>query len=724
MNLSRPSNAQPETRAAAPAPDLSSLGSPSSTDSPSSTPADRGYLPALDGLRALAVAGVLLFHSRFSWARGGFLGVSTFFTLSGFLITRLLLSEGRATGTISLRRFYVRRLRRLMPAALCGVALAGVVTLAVGSPTRRSEFATDAVAAVNYVANWRFFLSADSYGALFNAPSTLLHYWSLSIEEQCYVVLPLLLLGLRRWIVGSPRRVALAVLGLVILLATVPQVLGFSSDRYYYGTDARAPELLIGALLACLATPQRLAAWGVGTRRLVLGILGVAIIGVGLLAWSTTTQSNSVLHHGGFLAHAVGTAILIASLAAGAGPVAWLLAWRPIVWIGKVSYGLYVYHWPLFQWLDEARMGLDGAELLAVRLAATFALTTVSFYVLEQPIRHRRGYARNFRPVWLGAPAVAAALTLAVVVTFGGVWSPPKAQDNAFANPTMGSGEERPDGLRVLLMGDSAATFLMPGLHEWERGASNVHSRSIAEVGCPLTPSARMRVFFNNGQPAVVPVRSQCDPFPALKRELATFAPQVVVIFYSMMETATRNVDGIKEPVALGDARYDQLALDRYTELSTVIQEAGASPLWLTVPGVEFGRNIPGFDVAGADVNDPARLRRFNALVDATVAKTGGHKVDLALWVARRWTDSEELERRPDGVHFTPAAAAEVVLGIVAPWIWKVAPADVKPLPGDAGVLPTTDPVPGGAYELGPGAAGNAPGSSVSAAGLSTAGGN
>ena len=206
------------------------------------------YLPALDGIRGLSVAAVLVFHGGLGWASGGFLGVSTFFTLSGFLITSLLLDEYQMTGRIALLEFWTRRFRRLMPAALLtlsGVALYGAL---LANPQQLWRLRADSLSSLFYFANWQFMFSGRAYEELFVRPSPVQHFWSLSIEEQFYLAFPLLFLAICRWAGGSRARLggALAALAAtsLVLTACLHQPEG-ASTRVYYGTDTRAAELLI-----------------------------------------------------------------------------------------------------------------------------------------------------------------------------------------------------------------------------------------------------------------------------------------------------------------------------------------------------------------------------------------------------------------------------------------------------------------------------------------------
>jgi peptidoglycan/LPS O-acetylase OafA/YrhL len=211
------------------------------------------HLPALDGLRGLAVAAVLAFHGGWRLTSGGFLGVSTFFTLSGFLITARLVHEHTETDTINLRAFWGRRVRRLIPAAVLAVAL--VVALAASVvPAFRTNLIGDVTAALTEVANWRFWLAGRSYTALFRQPSPLLHFWSLAIEEQFYIVFPIIV-----WFVLVKLRRTRATLTTVVTIMTIVCALtslwaGVTGRHTlaYYGTPMRAAEILTGALLALL----------------------------------------------------------------------------------------------------------------------------------------------------------------------------------------------------------------------------------------------------------------------------------------------------------------------------------------------------------------------------------------------------------------------------------------------------------------------------------------
>ncbi|MGH3330445.1 MAG: acyltransferase family protein [Nocardioidaceae bacterium] len=370
----------------------------------------------LDGLRALAVTGVLLYHGGVSWADGGFLGVDLFFVLSGFLIMSLLLDEQRRTGRLDLMAFWGARARRLLPA----VALLLVVVLwvlpALGARWGQ-RVAGDAWAAAGYVSNWWFIGSDDSYVDQANGPSPLLHTWSLAIEEQWYVVLPLLLVLAFR--LGLSRRL----LTFALLLSTVGSAAmawwlhpaDADPSRAYFGTDTRVQALLVGSLAALLVGGS---VWHprdpVRSRRLSWLAVPGAVLLLGLAA--VANPEDDWLYAGGLLAVALACVLLVVGSAA-APPeshgLSSVLSSRPFVALGLISYGVYLWHWPVYLALDEQRTGLDGLLLLLLRVAVTVSAATASYLLVELPVR--RQVWRRWRRPYVGAPALAAVAGAVVV---------------------------------------------------------------------------------------------------------------------------------------------------------------------------------------------------------------------------------------------------------------------------------------------------------------------
>jgi len=411
----------------------------------------------------MAVAVVLAYHAQMPWVRGAFLGISQFFTLSGFLITSILLRTVQERGEIDLRRFWARRYRRLMPAAY--LTLAGVVVFGatVATEQQLDTLAGGIAAAAAQVANWYFVITDQSYVALFSAPSPVQHFWSLAIEEQFYLLLPLLLVLVHRY--ARSNRTATAVLAGGAVASTALMIVlfraGASLDRLYYGTDTRAAELLVGAVLATVLQVRPFEP-GPRARRLVAGLSIVAFATV-LWGWTAVAITDRLLWQGGFFVFALLTVVLVLDVLGGGGPVARGFALAPVAAMGRISYGLYLYHWPIFLWLTADRTGLDRWPLFGLRLSLTFAVAIASYHLLEMPIRERR---------WPATPGLFPRILVptAVLLVVGGVLVSQRTVDTDLA----GLGEQVGDApiaglqrssLRVLVVADAEG---QPFVHELE----------------------------------------------------------------------------------------------------------------------------------------------------------------------------------------------------------------------------------------------------------------
>jgi peptidoglycan/LPS O-acetylase OafA/YrhL len=347
------------------------------------------YRPGLDGLRALAVAGVFLYHARphsdgSPWLPGGFLGVDLFFVLSGYLITSLLLIEWEHHGRIVLLRFWGRRARRLFP-ALVVVVLAALILASLFARADLGRTRGDAFSSLFYFTNWHLIVANHSYFTLMGRPSLLQHFWSLAVEEQFYVVWPLLLVpGLiflgRRYL---PLLVAAGIAGSAALMWLLYNPYGDPS-RVYYGTDTRAFLLLMGIELA-LVWPyvERI------RRSLpLLELLGLAALGITFWLFLTMQDFDPAIYRGGDLAASFCFAVLIAAVAHPATQIGKALGVAPLRWVGERSYGIYLWHWPI---IALTRPGVDvswtGPGLIAAQAALTVLAAALSFRFVEQPIR-------------------------------------------------------------------------------------------------------------------------------------------------------------------------------------------------------------------------------------------------------------------------------------------------------------------------------------------------
>ncbi len=365
------------------------------------------YRPSLDGLRTLSMYLIVLYHAGVPWLRGSFIAVDLFFVLSGFLVTHVILAEIDRSGRLSLRDFYARRVRRLMPAAVVAVLGTTALFVLVAPVARRLDFIADAQAALLYVANWRYLITSNDYFAADGATSPFLHYWTLSIEEQFYVVFPLLVIVLlrvrRSWALpaGLAALFALSV-GAQIYWGIVDPI------HAYYGTDARAYQLLAGALLALAM--RHWSSDGVGTRT------GTMLATTGLVVFLALTPTSLVevpQSVRGFIAVAAILAMIYGLMVAERQPLGWLLSRPSIVYLGTITYATYLWHWPMVLVLDEILVVRPEVLAVLVAIIAT-ALAAMSNELLELPIRRSKALARRGWPVV--ASGVAACVVAAAIV--------------------------------------------------------------------------------------------------------------------------------------------------------------------------------------------------------------------------------------------------------------------------------------------------------------------
>jgi peptidoglycan/LPS O-acetylase OafA/YrhL len=406
-------------------------------------------LPGLDGLRAIAIIGVLLYHAGVAWLPGGFLGVDVFFVISGFLITSILISDRELAGRISFKEFYKRRARRLLPALIAMLAVTAAF-MAVFFPADLEQARGDIAAALGYFSNWWYVLHHRSYFVASGRPAPLQHLWSLAVEEQFYLLWPLVLgvlLTLRarlRWVVAVAMAGAVGSavwMGVLAMRGNVP--FDTDSSRVYFGSDTHASALLIGAAAAAITAglSQRRAFAGrdvVGVARSVrvmLDVVGLAALAA--ICWSMhlLSEFNPQMYRGGFVVVAALAVVVVVIASSGGGTLGALLDVAPLRWIGTRSYGLYLWHWPIFVY---TRPGLDlplhGWQALGVRLAMTVVVTEASYRLVEWPARRhflrerpqRRHFlrewpqvrpVRSFVPGWrVVAPVASSALAVVAVV--------------------------------------------------------------------------------------------------------------------------------------------------------------------------------------------------------------------------------------------------------------------------------------------------------------------
>ncbi|MCC5951150.1 MAG: acyltransferase [Acidimicrobiia bacterium] len=618
------------------------------------------YQPAFDGWRGVGVLAILCYHAEMTWARGTFLSLSGFFALSGYLITSLLLIEHQRTGRISLRSFWSRRARRLLPAAM--VTLVGIValTVAIGDAMQLRNLRADALSALGYVVNWRFIAGGQGYQDLFSNPSPVQHYWSLAVEEQFYLVLPLLAAGLLWWRRGSLRSLGVVLGALLVGSAALMWALaGEAGDRAYYGTDTRAAEFLTGALLAVLVS--RLPPLSSPRARRALGIAGAVALAATAVLWLSIDLDGTNTYPWAFLGAAGLTAVVI--VAAGYdGPVRRLLSFAPLRGLGLISYGIYLIHWPVFLWLTAERTGLAEAPLFALRLAVTVALALVSYYLVEQPIRTG---ARLVGPrALIAVPVATAVLAIGIVVATLDTGPAPleiadthEAIEMAAPPPTTPSTAEapgEPEPVRLLVVGDSVSYNLADGLLGGPASDEGLSVWKRAVPGCGLGRGGYKRLSYGEGE--VAEVCNQWDQY--WREDLATFDPDVVLISASPWDAIDRSLphlgDGWR---SFGDPAYDDWYAGELSAATEVLTSTGATVVWLTHPHVDLDTDFPE--------HEPARMARMNEILHTVADRSPlATVVDLDQWIARHAGGYANRDVRHDGIHYTEPGAQ-----MVAEWL-------------------------------------------------------
>jgi peptidoglycan/LPS O-acetylase OafA/YrhL/lysophospholipase L1-like esterase len=663
------------------------------------------YQPALDGVRALAVLAVLLFHGEVAGFGGGYLGVSVFFTLSGFLITSLLAAETEAKGSVGLGAFYSRRARRLLPASVLLVVLVMIASVVTDWFDAVADLRSHIIGSLLQVANWVFLANDGSYQELLQqaagAASPLEHYWSLAIEEQFYWLWPVAFVGL--WKLGRTPRGRLALLGTVTVVFVVmaPLIAAvWGSDAAYWASPARAAEILLGAFLALA-----LAGRTVPPRLWVLAPAALVILAVCVVTFPTAAGPA---YSGWLPAIGAVSALLLLGLQVDS-PVRAACAAAPLVWLGRISYGVYLFHWPIFVVMNNERTGIDGPALFALRLALTLGVAQVSFLFFEQPIRKASGF--GIRPTLIAAGGATAAVIVAAVIVVPGAdsdyWATPSEVVEAAAldtddaplvvtesattvvtaveqpsepEPPAGDGgvesvDTDPEAtsvdtttttstvpplpelsrpVRMIVAGDSTGEAYGNGVVSWAATSPDIAQAELnVERGCGFVRDGEYLLddeWFD--------VRDECSDWLArdLPDRVAETGADVVLMVTTSWDVLDRRWDGGDGFETETDEMRARLRFDFTRVTDALLAEGAGAVVWMKAP-------IPNplWFSRGTAQEQPARHAVLHEVMDEIAAANPGdvYVVDLLEYFDDvGYTDDVDL--RPDGVHVSPEAAQTI----------------------------------------------------------------
>lgn len=623
-----------------------------------------GYRPALDGLRAVAVLAVIGYHLDYKWLRGGFVGVDLFFVLSGYLITSLLLVEHERTGRIDFVAFWLRRAKRLLPAVLLLI-----IAIALYEATRASIFELtlrrgDLLWTLFYGSNWHFIASSQDYFAQFSEASPVRHTWSLAVEEQFYLAWPLIVGAvLSRTRDKYPRLIVVCGLGAILSAAVMALLYDRGNpSRAYYGTDARIHQPLLGALLAILSRGDLLQRF----RRFApsLSLVGAAII---LVAMRFLNDHDAIYWRGFSILLALGGTALIWGLeAAPTAPSARLLSLEPFRWTGKISYGLYLWHWPVTFAIRSAPVELamlpGSTGLNMTRLAATFGLAAASFYLVEQPIRSGRAWGIGHSSLRFAiATACATLLAAGITLKTTAVSEIDGPIENIPGCPTGFSPCVRHQGSRgapvVALIGDSIARSLDAAFAELSRKRDWTYILG-ATNGCRVTH------LLTSYDGVVRGMDRECyEMTPRLHQQVLGWHPSLIVAIdrWEIMDVADEN----GRVISRGTPSHLAVTERAVRKVSEELTSSGARLVFIELPPIlssECGRpaqssaSIPVCRVqTSADEQGPYNeiLRHVGRVVPrvSTISITDVLcPEEVCTWRVGG------LVPRFDGMHFTSAA--------------------------------------------------------------------
>lgn len=631
------------------------------TDDPPTRAAERpalAHVPALDGLRGLAVAAVLAFHA--GRLTGGWLGVDAFFVLSGYLITSLLLVDRMRLGRIRLRRFWARRVRRLGPALVITITATALLVAVRSDAHQRHRFRWDGLATLFEVMNWRSIAAASDYWSEWSAPSPLRHAWSLSIEEQVYVLWPLVVLIA---LALSDRARTIAVTAWIGAIASIIvmfrlEAIGADTNRLYLGTDTRVAAVLLGAAVAAHRIHLGPRRWH-ATRPVRIAVGTAAMLPL-LVLWIVLDGSDRSTYRGWLALAGVLATLVIASLTdrADGGPLGRLLSHPALVHLGRISYGLYLYHWPVYLLLAERPDRMDGPRL-AIAVTVSYLLAAASHRWIESPVR--LGALRGR----IGRAAVPAGLAIAILAILTATLDArPRTTDwDRFL-----ARSADPSAPTVLYAGDSVP-LLLAETAAGQVDELGVNVGSVAVAGCNiLHPEGPLRDIGGR-----VWEDAGCGEPGRFREGALAYRPDVSLLLFGRIHNNAVEIDGRWRLPC--DPEFDA-AYRRHTERVVDELTAGGAPVVLV--------SSPGTTVEWViDAVPPGMAERYRCLNDL-LREIADHRpdvgfVDLDAWICpepgRCLEEIDGIDLRPDTVHFE-GRSAELVNRWLIPRVLAVAADD------------------------------------------------
>ncbi len=619
-------------------------------------------IPGLDGIRGLSVAAVVCFHAGIAGAGGLYMGVDGFFVLSGYLITSLLIGDVVRNGSVSFASFWSRRARRLLPALFALIAVVLFVEAFWGDPLELPTVRGDAIAALFYSSNWYYIWTHLGYFGQSQALSPLQHTWSLAIEEQFYIVWPILFAVVIKWRKSIKPMIYVAGIGAILSAGAMALVYGSGQglDQAYYGTETRAQALLVGATLAFLLSIPNI---GRDSRVVKASAAGgpLAFLAIVIL-WSQASGPPAWMFRGGFFLSDILVALVIASVVLAPRRLFnEALSMKPLRALGKISYGLYLWQFPIVIMFNNARTGFSGIGLFALRTFISILMAIVSYYLVEQPVR--LGAALKKRAAWLVTPAVAAVM-FAFALIIGTLT--PTVNSQALVNNHALNAPQVPisDPIRVLLVGDSIAETLGQGASYLD-STDNVNLSDSAIIGCgTLTGGLVMENGSSSPQGG--------DPVPCSQwasyysQRISDFHPDVTVMLAGRWETLDRNWGNGWEHI--GQSDFDNRLMASLKQAISVLTQGGAPLVLLTAPYYSVINPTTG-TIYPED--NTSRVDLYNSMLrQAAQGVPNVQVLDFNSLMDPNGQYAEYINglpiRQPDGIHITNPVGGEWI----ADWLY------------------------------------------------------